>query len=390
MSSRSSRMPGTSLNYQSTNLDDAVEVPDDSWWSNVLSAGSLRNITLWGISLFCVALVWLGTCLFFYVLLSRYYLPESAHHSRSLYFDYTKADAVATAHFLPDKQYHQARSSEAAAAQARFLSAKQRFDVWVELAAPEAHSQKGDELFQVVGELLSADGRVAATSSRPCLVRQRYWLSRTFRFWRNAPFVLLGIWDERQDVRVPLFNNYVEQASTPFVVFRATLQPRAGGGRLPQLYEATVHLQLRLGLLSRLLSLTRPGNWVAWSLMSISVFSMVGGSLGCILLLSLWFLSKDSSTTPGQAAEKSWVPNGVDTDGEISEDESASAPELPSEMQGTVDDPAEIRQQYKDTNSNKIGGFPSQSSFVSDDSTFGAQEPHVTFSAQHRRHKKVM
>ena len=33
------------------------------------------------------------------------------------------------------------------------------------------------------------------------------------------------------------------------------LQARAGGGRLPQLYEATVHLQLRLGLVSRLLSL---------------------------------------------------------------------------------------------------------------------------------------
>lgn len=35
----------------------------------------------------------------------------------------------------------------------------------------------------------------------------------------------------------------------------ADLQARAGGGRLPQLYEATVHLQLRLGLVSRLLSL---------------------------------------------------------------------------------------------------------------------------------------
>lgn len=35
------------------------------------------------------------------------------------------------------------------------------------------------------------------------------------------------------------------------------LQPRAGVGRLPQLYEATVHLQLRMGLLSRLLSLVR-------------------------------------------------------------------------------------------------------------------------------------
>ena len=44
------------------------------------------------------------------------------------------------------------------------------------------------------------------------------------RLWLNAPFVMLGLWDERQEVRVPLFNNYREQAATPFVVFRATLQ----------------------------------------------------------------------------------------------------------------------------------------------------------------------
>lgn len=31
------------------------------------------------------------------------------------------------------------------------------------------------------------------------------------------------------------------------------LQPRAGGGRLPQLYEAKVHVRLRLGIISRLL-----------------------------------------------------------------------------------------------------------------------------------------
>lgn len=145
------------------------------------------------------------------------------------------------------------------------------------------------------------------------------------RLWFNAPFVMLGLWDERQDVRVPLFQNYKEQALLPFVVFRATLQvvshirlvvlisaanvmsclahsdtyhcqlsaavqcrltspvhcthssllyvmhlklqpycdvsqtavvtvlqPRAGGGHLPQLYEAKVHLRLRLGMLARL------------------------------------------------------------------------------------------------------------------------------------------
>ena len=38
---------------------------------------------------------------------------------------------------------------QVAAAQARFLSPKQRFDVWLELATPEAHGQGGDELFQV-------------------------------------------------------------------------------------------------------------------------------------------------------------------------------------------------------------------------------------------------
>lgn len=38
---------------------------------------------------------------------------------------------------------------QAAASQARFLSSRQRFDVWLELATPEAHGQEGDEVFQV-------------------------------------------------------------------------------------------------------------------------------------------------------------------------------------------------------------------------------------------------
>lgn len=38
---------------------------------------------------------------------------------------------------------------QVAAAQARFLPSKQRVDVWLELATPEAHGQGGDELFQV-------------------------------------------------------------------------------------------------------------------------------------------------------------------------------------------------------------------------------------------------
>lgn len=140
------------------------------------------------------------------------------------------------------------------------------------------------------------------------------------------------------------------------------LQARAGGGRLPQLYEAKVHLQLRLGLFSRLLSLvhaslaihamiqpqrfvpivvnllqTRPGNWIAWSLIGLSLFCIVGGSLGCTSLLTLWFLtrgSSDSSTHRQPVGNFGLAEDGTDINEdtpELSEDESASA----QDIQGT-------------------------------------------------------
>lgn len=36
-----------------------------------------------------------------------------------------------------------------AASQAQFLSSNQQFDLWLELATPDAHATGGDELFQV-------------------------------------------------------------------------------------------------------------------------------------------------------------------------------------------------------------------------------------------------
>lgn len=56
---------------------------------------------------------------------------------------------------------------------------------------------------------------------------------------------------------------------------------------------------------------------------------------------------------------------------------------------GAVDDPAEVNSQYKDTNSNKIAGFASQSSLLSDDSMQARQEPHIAYPSL-RGHKKIM
>ena len=73
--------------------------------------GTVRTVTLLALSGFCAMLAWLGGATLFYLLLSKYFSPAAAHYSRNLYFDYTKPDAVATAHFLPDVQYSRALAS---------------------------------------------------------------------------------------------------------------------------------------------------------------------------------------------------------------------------------------------------------------------------------------
>ncbi|KAL0051237.1 hypothetical protein WJX82_004180 [Trebouxia sp. C0006] len=353
---------------------------DNDGWLNYLPSAltTLRTVTLLSTSFLCAAVACLGGTLLFYILLSRIFSPAAAHHERSLYFDYTKADAIATAHFLPESQYNRAYNSEAAASQTRFLSSRQRFDVWLELATPEAHGQEGDEVFQVVGRLLTADGSVAGESSRPVLVKQRYWLSRTIRLLFNAPFVILGLWDERREVQVPLFSSYQEQPDKPFVMFQATLQARAGGGRLPQLYEAKVHLRLRLGIVSRLLFLTRLGNWVTWILIATSLLSIFGGTAGSIAFALLWVFTRGAVSNAARPTGNYGLPEEEhDLNGDISDDDDPASPKGIREAVLDFEDAA-IGQE--NVTRRKTGGVASS---VNDDSPplwSDAQKPHSSGS----------
>lgn len=370
---------GVKSEYASTTVSDLLEADNDGWLNYLPSAlTTLRTVTLLSTSLLCAAVAWLGGTLLFYILLSRFFSPAAAHHERSLYFDYTKADAIATAHFLPESQYNRAYNSEAAASQTRFLSSRQRFDVWLELATPEAHGQEGDEVFQVVGRLLTADGSVAGESSRPVLVKQRYWLSRTIRLLLNAPFVILGLWDERREVQVPLFSSYQEQPDKPFVMFQAILQARAGGGRLPQLYEAKVHLRLRLGIVSRLLFLTRPGNWVTWILIAAALLSVFGGIAGSIAFVLLWFFTRGAVSNAARPTGNYGLPEDEpDLNGDVSDDDNPASPK--SIREGVLDfEDAAIGQE--NVIRRKTGGV---SSTVNDESQplwSDAQKPHSSGS----------
>ena len=63
-------------------------------------------------------------------------------------------------------------------------------NVWLELVTPESHGTSNSDVFQVAAELVAADGRVAASASRPCLVTYRSPLIRYIRC-ACTPFPIL-------------------------------------------------------------------------------------------------------------------------------------------------------------------------------------------------------
>lgn len=80
---------------------------------------------------------------------------------------------------------------------------------------------------------------------------------RSYRTLVTAPLALLGLWRERQTVRLQLFDSYEEQHDLPFTTFAVQLAARSGGAVVPRVYKASVHVNLRLGWLGRLLYMVR-------------------------------------------------------------------------------------------------------------------------------------
>lgn len=323
------RTDASTSDFATTFTGEAITEESESWLASSHRASAIRSGVLLALLVFSLTTALFGGFGLFSLLITRSFSPAIVYYEKPLYFDYTQADAVAVAHFLPAATYKKANGADAAAAQASFLPSGQRFDLWLELAIPEAHGQQGDELFQVTGEIFTANAQSIEKASRPCLVRQRYWISRTVRLWLNAPFVILGLWDERREFKVELFIDHKEDATTPFSLFQATLQASAGGGRLPQLYDAKVHIQLRLGILAWLLNLVWYRQW-AWILWILSFLMLLGGSTGSVGLWFFWVATSKgpSSDYSGTGHAACSQHDTTDIDGDLSGDESVSAEDL--------------------------------------------------------------
>ncbi|CAL8462956.1 g2490 [Coccomyxa elongata] len=252
----------------------------------------MKAAVLLGTTLVCAGISASGFAVLLFLLLTRSLAPPNAYFEKELFFDYTKPAAVASTNFCPSPA-----PVKASAANARFLQPGQSMNVWLALVTPESHGTSNADVFQVAAELVTADGRVAASASRPCLVKYRSPVVRYIRMLARLPLVLVGWYEEKQLLKVPLFKGYKETAGAPFCVFRVALMARANGGELPGIYSAYVHIDLNLGLVGRALYKIRPGTVATYVLGLVGLAAFCGGGLASLLLLAMWSISRQHVDT---------------------------------------------------------------------------------------------
>ncbi|KAK9808379.1 hypothetical protein WJX73_008876 [Symbiochloris irregularis] len=236
-----------------------------------------------------------GTLVLAYLLFITSVAPTADRFRQELFFDYSRTEAVASVSLLPDTVPSRQSLPQVTAASTRALVAGTKLDVTLELELPDDDVTNGG-VFQVTGKLLSGDGREAAVISRPCVLPYQSPTVRRVKTWLASPLVLVGLWKERQTVRLDLFTAYTDKADPAFVFFKALLKPRPGDGSVPRVYKATVHVNLRLGWVGRVLFMGRPGSWVVLLLGLLGLCAMGGGSITLLGIIALWALSGSSSS----------------------------------------------------------------------------------------------
>ncbi|KAF9581750.1 Berardinelli-Seip congenital lipodystrophy 2 (seipin) [Lunasporangiospora selenospora] len=120
---------------------------------------------------------------------------------------------------------------------AKFLRADQAYDISVNLHVPTSEKNVAIGNFMVVVTLMREDGKAVVTSSRPTILTYQSLPLRLMRTaWKAVPLVLE--WSkEDQVLKVPLIENFVEDAANP--VTRAYVEistPEL------QVYRSSIHI----------------------------------------------------------------------------------------------------------------------------------------------------
>mmetsp|Transcript_24821 Transcript_24821/g.64017 ORF Transcript_24821/g.64017 Transcript_24821/m.64017 type:complete len:454 (-) Transcript_24821:636-1997(-) len=183
----------------------------------------------------------------------------------------------------------------------RAFPAGREVSVSVDLQLPAHYA----ELFQVTGELLTAENKVLARAVRTHLAKPEAPLRRLVGtvFW--FPFYFIGYYDRTHDVQFKLFNRYVEKRNMPVTKARVYLKSRntsIGSLPPPPVHSASLRIQQKLGFLRTLLSWIRP-SWTATLILGamasgVAGFGFFTAAMALAVALILHRLSKAPAPAP--------------------------------------------------------------------------------------------
>ncbi|KAF8926644.1 Berardinelli-Seip congenital lipodystrophy 2 (seipin) [Dissophora ornata] len=127
----------------------------------------------------------------------------------------------------------------------QFLRADQAYDISINLHVPTSERNVEIGNFMVVVTLLRADGRTIMTSSRPAILTYQSTPVKLMRTaWKAVPLVL--DWSkEVQTLKVPLLENYIEDAENP--VARARIEISTP---VLQVYKSKLPVRARFAILN--------------------------------------------------------------------------------------------------------------------------------------------
>ncbi|KAL7186166.1 hypothetical protein ACSBR2_028005 [Camellia fascicularis] len=210
-------------------------------------------------------------------------VEEPIQTAETLNFDYTKASPVA---FVPIMASTGAgifsgmvsrKSAETMESVGwRAIPYNHKLQLTVSLTMPESEYNRKLGVFQVRVDLLSANGKITASSSYPTMPRFK---SPPIRFiktiFKTAP-LLAGFQSETQILNIK--SNDFSEGYKPTACLKVTIEPRAeyqSGAGIPQIYAASLALESELPQLKKIIWYWRRTIFVWISLMSFLTELMI-------------------------------------------------------------------------------------------------------------------
>ncbi|KAK9153118.1 hypothetical protein Sjap_000598 [Stephania japonica] len=187
-------------------------------------------------------------------LVMRLLVEEPMYMEESLDFDYTKSSPVALVPIMSCNGVDYGSNEVGKCGGSRAIPPHHKLQVTLVLTLPESDYNRRLGVFQVRVDLLSDNGEVTASSSRPCMLRFKSHLIRYLETFLKSVPLLAGYSSEAQVIKLKM-KGFVE-GPKPTSCIRVLLEQRAeykSGAGIPEIYAASLVLESELPLLKRTL-----------------------------------------------------------------------------------------------------------------------------------------